>query len=38
MHLGLFSVKEDAAEAYNKAALDYFGEFAKLNVIAREDS
>lgn len=31
--LGLFAVPEDAAKAYNSAALTYFGEFAKLNQI-----
>ena len=32
-HIGYFSSKEEAALAYNKAAVEYFGEFAKLNVI-----
>ena len=33
--LGHYPDKHEAAEAYNRAALKYFGEFAKLNVIER---
>ena len=32
-YLGLFILKEDAARAYNKKALELHGEFARLNVI-----
>ena len=32
-YLGLYSSKEKAALAYNKAALEYHGEFAKLNEV-----
>lgn len=31
MFLGVFSVKEEAAKAYDNAALLYHGEFANLN-------
>lgn len=31
--IGIFEDKLEAARAYNKAALKYFGEFANLNAI-----
>jgi hypothetical protein len=31
VHLGYFSVEEDAAKAYNLAAIKHFGNFARLN-------
>ena len=34
IHLGYFKSEEEAALTYNKKAIEHFGEFAKLNVIA----
>lgn len=34
-YLGIYNTPEDAAIAYNRAALEHFGEFARLNVIGK---
>ncbi len=36
--VGLFIIEDEAAQAYNDAALKYHGEFAKLNVIPTAES
>lgn len=35
IHLGTYGNKEDAAQAYNNAAIKTFGEFARLNKVLR---
>jgi ribosomal protein S1 len=35
--LGRFQIATEAAEAYNKAAIKYFGEFALINLITNEE-
>lgn len=35
INLGYFDDKNDAAKVYNEAAIKYFGEFAKLNIIKK---
>lgn len=36
-HLGYFSVEKEAAKAYDRAALKYFGEYAKLNLLTHDN-
>lgn len=38
IYLGLYNSEEEAALAYNKAALEHFGEYAKINVIEPLDT
>ena len=36
-HLGYFDDEDDAGRAYNRAATEYFGEFARPNVIEERE-
>ena len=36
-HLGVFKTKEEAANAYNEAAIKYHGKFARLNIINNKE-
>ncbi|GAI33811.1 unnamed protein product, partial [marine sediment metagenome] len=37
-HLGYFRSEDEAAKAYNQAAINLFGPFAHLNVLERKPS
>lgn len=37
LHIGLFESEDDAARAYNLAAIKHYGEFASINVINGEE-
>lgn len=37
IHLGYFATVIEAAEAYNEAAIKYFGEYAQLNIIGDDN-
>ena len=34
LHLGVYDDVEEAAEAYNEAAIEHFGEYARLNLLS----
>jgi hypothetical protein len=38
IHIGLFDSKEEAALAYNKKAMEMYGEYARLNVINERET
>lgn len=37
LHLGYFATENEAGEAYNKAALFHYGEYANINIILKEN-
>ena len=38
IYIGVFATKEEAAEAYNRVALELYGDFAVLNAIPNQVS